>query len=289
MITAISSIANGGELVKPFVVERITDADGDVVYRHEVEVKRRVISEETAKTVSAILESGVSGEGGAKNAYVAGYRVAAKTGTSEKIGDDRSARIGSCVGFAPADDPEIAVIIVVDEPTCAVKYGSVVAAPYVGNVFEAVLPYLGVEPKYTEKEVENLTVTVPNCLGYTVCEAEKVLAELGISCKFTGDGSTVVAQMPAAGSKILQKNASLVLSLGAEQDPGQGEVPSVVGLTASEANLLLQNSGFNIAVAGAKDYFKADKTVTAQSPAAGTVLPRGAAVTVYFPYDEKRE
>ncbi len=287
MITAISSIANGGELITPYLVERIEDANGNEVYRHEVEVKRRVISEETAKTVATILEGGVSGDGGAKNAYVAGYRVAAKTGTSEKIGDDRSARIGSCVGFAPADDPEIAVIIVVDEPTCAVKYGSVVAAPYVGNVFEAVLPYLGVEPIYTDAEAENLTVTVPNCVGYTAAEAEKALSALGISCELKGEGDSVTAQVPAAGSKILKKSAAVVLSLGDRESRHEGEVPNVVGLAASEANLLLQNSGFNITIAGAKDYFKADKIVSAQMPAAGTVLPYGTAVTVYFPYEEK--
>ncbi|MBR2011570.1 MAG: PASTA domain-containing protein [Clostridia bacterium] len=289
MITAISAIANGGELVTPYVVERITDADGNETYRHETEVKRRVISEETAKTVAEILEGGVSGEGGAKNAYVAGYRVAAKTGTSEKIGDDKSARIGSCVGFAPADDPEIAVIIVVDEPTCAVKYGSVVAAPYVGNVFEAVLPYLGVEPVYTEEESKNLTVTVPDCTGYRASEAEKILSRLGFSCKLVGEGDTVTAQLPAAGSKVLQKGASLVLTLGASKETHEAAVPNLVGLTATEANQLLLNSGFNITIEGAKDYFKVNKIVSAQYPAAGTVLPLGTAVTVYFPYDQKKE
>ncbi|MBR2464826.1 MAG: PASTA domain-containing protein [Clostridia bacterium] len=289
MITAISAIANGGELLTPYVVESITDADGNEVYRHETKVKRRVISEETANTIAEILEGGVSGEGGAKNAYVAGYRVAAKTGTSEKIGDDKSARIGSCVGFAPADDPEIAVIIVVDEPTCAVKYGSAVAAPYVGNVFEAVLPYLGVEPVYTEQERENLTVTVPDCTGYSVSKAEKTLSELGFSYQFVGEGDTVTAQLPAAGSKVLQEGASLVLTLGESKQSLEAAVPNVVGLTASAANQLLLNSGFNITIEGAKDYFKVDKTVSAQYPAAGTVLPLGTAITVYFPYDQKKE
>ena len=271
------------------MVERITDAKGNEVYSHEIVVKRRVIGEETSRTICEILEGGVSGDGGAKNAYVAGYRVAAKTGTSEKIGDDRSARIGSCVGFAPADDPEIAVIIVVDEPTCAVKYGSVVAAPYVGNVFEAVLPYLGVEAKYTEEERENLTVTVPDLIGYTASDAEKVLSELGISCKFTGEGDAVTAQLPAKGSRILQKGAALTLSLGTASDRREGEIPNVVGLTAGEANFLLQNSGFNIIVSGAKDYFKGNKTVSAQFPAAGTVVSLGDAVTIYFAYDENDE
>ncbi len=288
MITAIGAVANGGKLLTPYVVERMTDAAGNEIFRHEVEVKRQVISEETARTVSEILAGGVAGDGGAKNAYVAGYRVAAKTGTSEKIGDDRTARIGSCVGFAPADDPEIAVIIVVDEPTNGSKYGSVVAAPYVGNVFEAVLPYLGVEPVYTEEEEKNLTVTVPNCTGYTAAQAEKLLGELGIAFSFIGEGDTVTAQLPKAGERVLSSGARVTLTLGAAL-PETVAVPQLVGLSAAAANRLLLDCGFNIAIGGAKDYFKVDKTVSAQHPAAGTPLPRGSVVSVYFPFEEKRE
>lgn len=289
MITAISAVANGGKLVTPYVVESIVDATGNTTYLHETQIKRQVISEETAKTVSKILEGGVSGDGGAKNAYVAGYRVAAKTGTSEKIGDDRNARIGSCIGFAPADDPKIAVIIVVDEPTDGSKYGSVVAAPYVGNVFEAVLPYLGVEPVYTEQEQANLSVTVPDLSGYSKEQAAKLLDDMGISYRFVGEGDTVTAQAPAAGSKVLQNGASAVLTLGASEEESLITVPDLIGLTAAEANRLLVDQGFNIAIGGAKDYFKVDKTVMGQFPAAGTVLSVGAVVTVYFPYEEKRE
>ncbi len=289
MITAISAVANGGKLVTPYVVESIVDAGGNTTYRHETQIRRQVISAETAKTVSKILEGGVSGDGGAKNAYVAGYRVAAKTGTSEKIGDDRNARIGSCIGFAPADDPKIAVIIVVDEPTDGSKYGSVVAAPYVGNVFEAVLPYLGVEPSYTDEEQANLTVTVPNLMGYRKEEAAKLLETVGISYRLVGEGGVVTAQAPAAGSKVLQKGACVALTLGSEEQESLVTVPELIGLTAAEANRLLVDQGFNVAIGGAKDYFKVDKTVMGQFPAAGTALPVGSVVTVYFPYEEKRE
>ena len=289
MITAISAVANGGKLVTPYVVESIVDAAGNTTYQHETQIKRQVISEETAKTVSNILEGGVSGDGGAKNAYVAGYRVAAKTGTSEKIGDDRNARIGSCIGFAPVDDPKIAVIIVVDEPTDGSKYGSVVAAPYVGNVFEAVLPYLGVEPVYTEEEQANLSVTVPDLSGYSKEQAAKLLDTVGISYRFVGEGATITAQAPAAGSKILLNGATVVLTLGTGEGEALLTVPDLMGLTAAEANRLLIDSGFNIAIGGAKDYFKVDKTVMGQFPAPGTKVPQGAVITVYFPYEEKRE
>lgn len=217
MISAVSAVANGGRLVTPYVVERALDTDGNVVYQHENAARRTVISEETAKTVSSILAGGVAGNGGAKNAYVAGYRVAAKTGTSEKIGDDASARIGSCVAFAPADDPQVAVIIVVDEPTDGSRYGSVVAAPYVANVLGAILPYLDVEPIYTEEELENLTLTVPDCIGWSKSEAERILAQSGFSVTFAGEGEVVVSQTPPGGSSVKQDHATITLTLGEKQ------------------------------------------------------------------------
>lgn len=214
MIAAVGAVANGGELLEPYVVEKAVDADGNVVYEHQREVRRRVISEQTSKTVCEILAAGVAGSGGAKNAYVAGYRVAAKTGTSEKIGDDRTARIGSCVAFAPADDPQVAIIIVVDEPTDGSRYGSVVAAPYAANVLEAILPYLGVEPVYTVEELENLMLTVPSCVGWSRSEAERVLRLSGIDFAFEGQGELVVAQTPNGGDRIKAEGAHVTLMLG---------------------------------------------------------------------------
>lgn len=288
MITAISAIANDGKLLAPYLVERVTSSTGEVLYEHQVQVRGQVVSEKTADIVCEILAGGVAGDGGAKNAYVAGYRVAAKTGTSEKIGDDRTARIGSCVGFAPADDPEIAVIIVVDEPTDGSRYGSVVAAPYVANVFEAALPYLGVEPVYTEAEEVLATVTVPDLVGLTAAEAELRLSRAGISAEISGTGGTVTAQSPAAGSKLQKKGAVLHLTLG-EGEPTVLTVPALAGMTASAASKLLIDMGFNLKIAGAKDFVLADKTVAGQSPAAGTELPAGGVVTLFFPYDERIE
>ena len=143
-LTAIAAVANGGELVTPYLVERILDPEGNVVFTHETEVRRQVVSREAAGTVSAILEEGVSGTGGARNAYVKGYKVAAKTGTSQKFdvldaNGNSFLRVGSCVAFAPSDEPEIAAIIVVDEPQTA-KYGAIVAAPYISSLLTSVLP-----------------------------------------------------------------------------------------------------------------------------------------------------
>lgn len=288
LLCAVSAVANGGQLLSPYLVERITDASGKAVYQHEVQMRRQVISSEVAATVSSILAEGVAGDGGAKNAYVAGYRVAAKTGTSEKIGDDSSARIGSCVAFAPADKPEIAVIIVVDEPTEGSKYGSVVAAPYVANVLEEVLPYLGVEPVFTADEEANLSIRVPDCTGWSPEQVKSLLTQAGLGFTFVGEGACVTAQHPAAGSLLLRDGATVVLTLGDEAQQ-MLEVPNVCGLSAAQANRLLIDSGFNIGVQGAKDYLKSNKNVMAQYPSAGTRLPRGSVVILRFPYDEIKE
>ena len=288
LISAIAAVANGGELLSPYLVESVTDAEENCIYSHEKTVRNTVISKETAQTICEILAGGVAGDGGAKNAYVAGYRVAAKTGTSEKIGDDREARIGSCVAFAPADAPEIAVLIVVDEPTEGSKYGSVVAAPYVANVLERILPYLGVQASYTESEQEAMTLRVPDCTGWSVEKAALMLSAGGFSCRIEGDGAFVTGQIPAAGGTVLQAGASITLTTGKGKE-SLIVVPNVVGMSAAEANKALINAGFNVKVVGAKDYLKSNKTVIEQSCVAGAELPHGTVVVIRFGYEESTE
>lgn len=288
MITAISAIANGGELLTPYLVETMSDENGNAVYSHEKTVRRQVISAETAKTICEILAGGVAGNGGAKNAYVPGYRIAAKTGTSEKIGDNANARIGSCVGFAPADDPQVAVIIVVDEPTDGSRYGSVVAAPYVANVFRSVLPYLGVEPVYTEEELANLEKIVPNCVGWSRERAERFLTAAGFEVVFSGEGSVVTAQTPENGSSLTPVHAKVVLMLGSA-DFTMVSVPDLIGKSAEDAARILLLQGFNLEIVGARSLTQASAAVKGQFPAAGTSAPYGSAVRLYFPYEESEE
>lgn len=288
MITAISAIANGGELLTPYLVETMSDENGNAVYSHEKTVRRQVISAETAKTICEILAGGVAGNGGAKNAYVPGYRIAAKTGTSEKIGDNANARIGSCVGFAPADDPQVAVIIVVDEPTDGSRYGSVVAAPYVANVFRSVLPYLSVEPVYTEEELENLEKIVPNCVGWSRERAERFLTAAGFEVIFSGEGSVVTAQTPESGSSLTPAHAKVVLTLGSA-DFTMVSVPDLIGKSAEDAARILLLQGFNLEIVGARSLTQASAAVKGQFPAAGTSAPYGSAVRLYFPYEESEE
>ena len=212
-ISAISAVANGGELVKPYLVQSMKDCDGNIVYEHETEVKRRVMSKESAKKISKILADGVAGIGGAKNAYVAGYRVAAKTGTSEKKGETTTGEemyICSCVAFAPADDPKIAMIIMVDEPTKGILYGSTVAAPYIAKTLETVLPYLGVEPVYTEQEKILIEKQIPNYVGLPVKNAVAYAESRGLEVEIVGDGAYVTAQSPKTGSAYAY-NGKIVL------------------------------------------------------------------------------
>ena len=286
-ITAISAVANGGYLVKPHLVSSITDHEGNLIKSYDTTVRRQVVSTEVCKTVSKILEEGVSGDGGAKNAYVAGYRVAAKTGTSEKKNVGSEGRyVCSTVAYAPADNPQYAVIIIVDEPTSGVLYGSTVAAPYVGNVMETILPYLGVEAVYTEEELAKLTVQVPKCLYVSGTRAKSVCEEsrYGLTVEFVGDpAGVVIKQYPEAGTVIEKSGGRIILYTDREAEEPRVVVPDVTGMTAAAANQMLINAGLNIRILGTKNYLSGTGAVViSQSVRAGTEVARGTVVEVTF-------
>ena len=295
-ICAISAVANGGTLMTPYLVNKITDNSGNVIYSHTPEVKRQVISEDVAKKVAEILEDGVSGDGGAKNAYVPGYRVAAKTGTSEKkdassIPIDVERYVVSTAGFAPADDPKLSILFMVDEPTNPPLYGSTIAAPYVGKLFEQILPGVeGVEIKYSPDEAKDLSITVPDYSSnkwWSPETAKNYAQKLGFDVEIVGTGPIVMSQLPAPGSIVLKSSAKLVLYTGVGEPEGTMTVPNLVGKTAEAANKMLANSGYNIKIEGSKYYHEGGSAVvTGQSPAAGEVVPRGTVVTVKFGYYE---
>ncbi|MBQ7820699.1 MAG: hypothetical protein IJ391_00250, partial [Clostridia bacterium] len=192
-ITAISTVANGGYVVKPHLVRQLVDDDGNVIYSYDDSAKRQLISTETCETLTKVLADGVAGNGGAKNAYVKGYSVAAKTGTSEKRdkpdeNGEFSLRVGSCVAYAPADDPVIATIIIVDEPSIANVYGSVVAAPYVSNLLSVVLPYLGIEPQYTAEELASMEIPIGDYTGKYAKDASTEIKNKGLAVEIIGNG-----------------------------------------------------------------------------------------------------
>jgi stage V sporulation protein D (sporulation-specific penicillin-binding protein) len=252
------------------------------------------VSTATTKRIAEILEEGVSGTGGAKNAYVAGYRVAAKTGTSEKIDkkDDsgREYYVCSCVGFAPADDPEIAVLILVDEPTKGVLYGSTVAAPYLANVMRDVLPYLGVEAEYTDKELANLALTVPDLKNWSVNAARNLANDMGFDVEFVGDGNIVRSQMPAAGVEVESARAKIIFYTDKEPEKTLVTVPDLAGKTAVAANEMLANRNLNIRIAGTNNYLSGSGAVAiAQNVPAGTQVEPGTVITVTFRNLEEEE
>nr|MBQ8890328.1 PASTA domain-containing protein [Clostridia bacterium] len=279
-LTAVAAVANGGYLVTPYVVDRIIDSEGAVVERHESVPRRRVISEEVAKTIATALEEGVSGEGGAKNAYVEGYLVAAKTGTSEKFDvlDENGKsylRIASTVAFAPSSEAGIAVIIVVDEPQSQVKYGSVVAAPYVSALLSEVLPYLDYKSSAQSSEY-----TTESYVGMNISSAKNLLDGRKVSYKVIGDGSVVLAQTPAEGVEITPALSTVYLYTTKETE-NTAVVPNLIGMTLADANKALINSGLNVYIEMGTENRGEILTVTRQDYPEGTVLPVGTVVKIY--------
>ncbi len=271
-LCAIAAVANGGTRVTPYLVEKIVDSNGNEIWAHDVIYGDTIISPTVADEVSRVLEGGVSGDGGAKNARVEGYEIAAKTGTSEKFdvldeNGNSYLRIGSTVAYNLSPDGGIATIIVVDEPQSTVKYGSVVAAPYVSALLTSILPYLEYE---SDAEVEK--TDVPSLVGMSVKEAEKTLKALGISYELIGDGNVVLRQTPSSNDKITSKLSTVILYTTKESS--LITVPSLVGLSAYEASKLCLELGFNVNLGGAID----GGQVVYQSLPVGAQVSRGSII-----------
>ena len=283
MITACAAIANGGYLVQPHVVSQIVDNDGNIIKTADTTVKRQVISEETSKRVSKILQENAT-SGTAKNGYVAGYRIAGKTGTSEKVGADGKVGsdnkyIASYCGFAPADDPQYAVLVFFDEPTGDSYYGGDVAGPVFAKIMEEILPYLNVETKYTEDEAGSVGVSAPNVIGKTVSEATNELTNNGLKILVKGSGDTVIAQTPDPGSSV--PSGGTVVAYTDEASMNQTvTVPNFTNRTLSDVNYLAAQAGVNIKVTGA--YNSSAATARTQDYAAGEQIKPGTVITVNF-------
>lgn len=281
MITAMSALANGGYLMKPYIVKQINDENGNAVKVTEPTVVRQVVSTETSRIMREVLESVVS-DGGGKNAYVKGYRVAGKTGTSEKQPRGNQKYVASFLGFAPADDPQLACIVLLDEPV-GEYYGSMIAAPVVGRIMEDSLRYLGVERQYSEGEASS-EISMPDITGKTTEEAAKILIEQGLRYHVAGAGEgKVVSQMPRAGTAVRKDAICVLYTEGVQEEKVM--VPDVVGLSVSEANAGLANANLNFMLRGTG---KLDANgilrAVGQEPAAGTEVPQGTLVQVEFRY-----
>ena len=275
MITAVASLGNGGKLMTPYIVDKVLDENGNIISETKPTVKRQVISEKTADLMCDLMEQVVVW-GTAKNAYVAGYHVAGKTGTSEKLNTDDMC-IASFAGFAPANDPQIAVLIAVDEPLYYATGGSG-AAPVAGRIFENILAYLNIDPQYSDEELAQATTTAPNLVGV---EAAKVRSKAsGFTVKIVGEGETVISQMPSA-NQSMPKNGIIVVYTEENAAKQTATVPNLTGLTLSEANRLAVNAGFNIKVAGTTQG-SGQVLSYKQSIPANTTAETGAIITVYF-------
>lgn len=289
-LASVCAVANGGMSVTPHLVSRIVDADGKTVWSFEDKDSERVISEEVCKTVSAILEEGVSGNGGAKNAGVAGYSIAAKTGTSQKRDiKDQNLYVGSCVAYAPADDPSIAVIIVVDEPKSSIYYGSTVAAPYVSAFLEQALPYLGIEPEYTDEELAALSVEIGGYVGNSLSDAKSEIGALGLEYTVIGSGDKVVKQVPNSGEKVMKSTGRVILYTETDTGNSNIKVPDMVGENAAEAINKLIALGFNVQLAGVTDHTRGiGAKVIAQSQTSEE-LPLGSVIILTLRYLDSSE
>lgn len=282
MATAVASIANGGYLVQPHMVEQITDTDGNVISTTGTEVKRQVISEETAALICDILEeNAVSGSG--KNGYVAGYRVAGKTGTSEKkvdLNEDGvQDYIASFCGFAPAEDAEVVCLVFFDTPTGYAYYGSQVAAPVFAKIMSEVLPYLEIATQYTEEELAALDTTADTYIGMTVSEAVAQAENGGFTTWVKGDGETVVAQMPEAGTKIPQ-GGNVVLYTDAESINDTTTVPNLIGYSVSDVIYFASYYNLNVSISGMSS--SAASVSYSQSIPEGSEVAPGTVITVTF-------
>jgi len=275
LLTAVCAAVNGGRLMRPWVIQSVSDAGGAVIRRGAPKVTGHPISEQTSAVMRRLLEDVVT-LGGGKNAYIPGYHVGGKTGTAQVYVDgvvSRDTHIGSFVGFAPANDPRIAVLLVVDEADVPVDFGSVTAAPYAKEILEKSLAYLGVAPDTGEPPAER--VAVPDVTGLGVDEARKALSEAGLDSVLDGAGGRVIRQLPAAGAQMNAGALVMLYVAGPTELGGAVTVPDVTGMPVTEANRLLKSCGLALQVEGSG-------LAVSQSPAAGTTVNPTTRVAVRF-------
>lgn len=282
LVTAYSAAINGGYMVTPHVVDHVVDSNGNIVLQNEAEVKRQIVSEETSAIVREQLEAVVNNNP-SHNAYIQGYRIGGKSGTAEKLdtstADDRQYVASYCC-FAPADDPEVIMLIMADEPNKEIGYyGSQVVVPYARDIMEEILPAMGFYPEYSDGEDTDSTVTVPYLQSADITSAESTLAQLGLTYEVVGDGTTVASQSPSTGTSVT-KGGKVILYTEVGGNSGDTiEVPNLVGMTAAEVNETMTYYDLNYAIVGSSAS-ESGALVQYQSEEAGTVVPRGTAITL---------
>lgn len=282
MITACAAVANGGYVLQPYVVSKITDSDGNVVKTVEKTVKRQAVSKETSDKMNEILEYNTS-TAGSTSGYVAGYRVAGKTGTSEKKGVEiisnyKEDYIASFCGYAPADDPQVAMLVFFDTPNGASYYGSQVASPVFINIMTEVLPYLDIKTSYSDDELEYIDTVAGSYVGLSVSEATTNAENDGFTVTVKGEGNNVISQIPAPSSQI-PNGGNIVLYTDEASTAEKVTVPKLVGYSVSEVNAVASSYGLNVSLVGAAS---GSVVSTSQDIAEGTMVSEGSLITVTF-------
>ena len=283
MITACAAVSNGGYVVQPHVVSKITDSKGNVIKSVDKKVKRQVISDDTSKKMNEYLEYNTERQGAAAG-YISGYKVAGKTGTTEKRGVTKVESsfsedyISSFCGYAPADDPQIAMLVFFDTPDGDAYYGSQVSSPVFINIMSEVLPYLDVKTSYTDEELGYVDASAGDYTGVSVDEAKTAVEADGFTATVKGNGSTVISQIPTVSSG-LQKGGSIVLYTDSDSQSETVSVPSLIGLSPDEVNNVASDYGLNVSFSGATT---SSGTSSSQNIEAGTSVSPGTVITVSF-------
>lgn len=283
MITACAAVSNGGYVVQPHVVSKITDSKGNVIKTVDKKIKRQVISDDTSKKMNEYLEYNTERQGAAAG-YISGYKVAGKTGTSEKKGVTKVESsfsedyISSLCGYAPADDPQIAMLVFFDTPDGDAYYGSQVSSPVFINIMSEVLPYLDVKTSYTDEELGYVDASAGDYTGVSVDEAKTAVEADGFTATVKGNGSTVISQIPTVSSG-LQKGGSIVLYTDSDSQSETVSVPSLIGLSPDEVNDVASDYGLNVSFSGATT---SSGTSSSQNVEAGTSVSPGTVITVSF-------
>ena len=287
MISAVAASINGGNLMKPHIVKEVTDSDGNIVEAFEPELVRQVVSEDTSARVRAILEEVVK-TGTGINAYVKGYRIGGKTGTSQKVAQLATSgenapeeHIVSFCGFAPADDPEIVILMLLDTPsreTGIYISGGVMVAPVVGRMMSDILPYMGIDPVYTEEEIKALNVSVPKLTAMSADAAKKELANSGLEIKVAGTGDEVTGQMPAANA-VVAPGTAVIVYMGESVPENTAQVPDLSNLSYKNAKARLEQAGLFVRSIGALSTLSTS-VVTTQSILPGEEVAVGTVVEV---------
>ena len=283
MITACAAVSNGGYVVQPHVVSKITDSKGNVIKTVDKKIKRQVISDDTSKKMNEYLEYNTERQGAAAG-YISGYKVAGKTGTTEKRGVTKFESsfsedyISSFCGYAPADDPQIAMLVFFDTPDGDAYYGSQVTSPVFINIMSEVLPYLDVKTSYTDEELGYVDASAGDYTGVSVDEAKTAVEADGFTATVKGNGSTVISQIPTVSSG-LQKGGSIVLYTDSDSQSETVSVPSLIGLSPDEVNNVASAYGLNVSFSGATT---SSGTSSSQNIEAGTSVSPGTVITVSF-------